>query len=207
MPGQLRIADMAHPVGLAAVTDGGLWFLRPVSRARCGSAVNSCVGRGRSLTRDLGRDQGDGASACRAVREVRHSRAVRLRVGCAAMRGRTVMWTCSTCAFPAMTWVCRISRCRRTWRSSSAGLLTLSRRMACTGSSGIRSSPARRSCSFPRADGSRTGLAADSAEPPLAGSMHYLVQVAPPPLRHLGQPGFDQLEPVEEAQDIRTAAV
>src|ERR1035438_5592392 len=62
------------------------------------------------------------------------------------MRGRTVMWTCSTCAFPAMTWACRISLCRRTWKRSSAGLLTLSRRRACTGSSGIRSSPTRRSC-------------------------------------------------------------
>ena len=28
---------------------------------------------------------------------------------------------------------------------------------------------------FPRAGGSRTGLAADSAEPPLAGRIHFLV--------------------------------
>jgi alkanesulfonate monooxygenase SsuD/methylene tetrahydromethanopterin reductase-like flavin-dependent oxidoreductase (luciferase family) len=38
---------------------------------------------GRSVTRDLGRDQGAGAAACRAVREVRHSGPVGLRVGCA----------------------------------------------------------------------------------------------------------------------------
>lgn len=73
--------------------------------------------------------------------------------------------------------------------------------------SGWRRAEAGTLSGFPRADGSRTGLAADSAEPPLAGSIHYLVQVVPPPLRHVGQPGFDQLEPVEEAQDIRTAAV
>ncbi len=60
---------------------------------------------------------------------------------------------------------------------------------------------------FPRADGSRTDLAADSAEPPLAGSIHFLVQDVPPPRRHVGQPRFDQLEPFEEAKDIRTAAV
>ena len=35
------------------------------------------------------------------------------------------MWTCSMCVFPAMTWACRISLCRRTWKSSSACLFDL----------------------------------------------------------------------------------
>ena len=70
--------------------------------------------------------------------------------------------------------------------------------------------PGRRiglSCHSPWAKGLISDLAANSTEPPLAGRTHFLVQVVPPPSRHVGQPGFGQLEPVEEAQDIRTAAV
>jgi transcriptional regulator with XRE-family HTH domain len=56
-------------------------------------------------------------------------------------------------------------------------------------------------------EGVISDLAANSTEPPLAGRTHFLVQVVPPPSRHVSQSRFSQLEPVEEAQDIRTAAV
>jgi Helix-turn-helix domain len=61
--------------------------------------------------------------------------------------------------------------------------------------------------SAPWAKGFISDLATNSTEPPLAGRTHFLVQVVPPPSRHVSQSRFSQLEPVEEAQDIRTAAV